>query len=268
MRTNKYQFMRPDEIRAAQKEKSIVYMPIGPLEWHGPAMPFGTDPLAAERAVEMIADKVGGIALPTLYIGTERERSPEIVEAMGFEDRNLYIIGQDVPTHDLHSFYFREEIFSLYIREYLRILVDQGFKMIVIINGHGATNQIAVLNRLKAEFEGEYDVHILNLMALAGPDDTEHLESHATKVETSIQMYLNEDNVDLSKLPPLTEKLRNSDWGINSNSTFNLCPTPDHTIEDSVDPRHATAEYGRRCVEAGVAKAIEVIESEWAKISK
>ncbi|MGN0388200.1 MAG: creatininase family protein [Suilimivivens sp.] len=59
MRTIRYEYMRPQEILDAQAEKSIIYLPVGPLEWHSPAMPFGTDPLAAEASARKAAERTG-----------------------------------------------------------------------------------------------------------------------------------------------------------------------------------------------------------------
>ena len=56
-----------------------------PLEWHGPAMPYGTDPLAAWHAAILSAQQTGGVVLPLLYAGTERERSPKLLSDAGFE---------------------------------------------------------------------------------------------------------------------------------------------------------------------------------------
>ena len=50
MRTVRLELMRPDEICQVLSEKSIAYLPVGPLEWHGPAMPYGTDAMAAYTA--------------------------------------------------------------------------------------------------------------------------------------------------------------------------------------------------------------------------
>ena len=267
MRTNRYEFMRPQEILDAQKEKSIVYLPIGPLEWHGPAMPFGTDPLAAEVSARMIVERTGGVVLPTLYVGTERERDAQTLDAMGFAP-DEYVIGQDVPKATLPSFYLREEIFSLIIREYLRILVKQNYKLIVILNGHGAANQNEVLQRLCAEFTNETDSTVVATMAVAVSSDLCALEGHASKAETSVQIYLDADNVDLSQLPPKSVKLKNSDWGINSCSSYNGHPNADKTVEDEVDPRNADVEYGRKCIELGVDKVVDEVNELWIKIKK
>lgn len=49
MRTVQLELLRPGEILAERERCSIVYLPVGPLEWHGPAMPYGTDALLAQR---------------------------------------------------------------------------------------------------------------------------------------------------------------------------------------------------------------------------
>ena len=40
-----YELMRPSEILEAKERCSLIYLPIGPLEWHGPHLPFGVDPI-------------------------------------------------------------------------------------------------------------------------------------------------------------------------------------------------------------------------------
>ena len=49
MREVRLQWLRPDEVVAERERVPIVYLPIGPLEWHGPHLPLGTDPLQAEH---------------------------------------------------------------------------------------------------------------------------------------------------------------------------------------------------------------------------
>lgn len=264
MRTVRYEFLRPQEILDAQKEKSIVYLPLGPLEWHGPAMPFGTDPLAIEAAARKIAERAGGVVLPTLYAGTERERDPELLDAMGFAT-DQYIVGQDFPKNSLPSFYMREEVFSLVVREYLRMLVNQKYKLIVILNGHGATNQCNVLDRLAVEFTNETDSKVVVMMA--NPEDgSMAFEGHATKAEHAVQMYLDEDNVDLSQLPKKPERLKNCDWGIDGGNTYRLQPNADKTVEDECDPRDATAEIGREFFEKGVDVAVARVNRIWKEV--
>lgn len=259
LRTRKYEEMRPGEIMTAMSERSLVYLSLGPLEWHGPAMPYGTDPVAAYECAIRAAEVTGGVVLPPIYAGTERERDTDTLKAMGFNG-DEYVVGQDFPKNCLPSLYMREEVFSLVVREYLRMLVASGFKYIVIVNGHGATNQKDVLARLACEFSNETDSKVTVIMAIGSSGEDDHLEGHATRYEHAVQMYLNGDNVDLSKLPPKDVKLKNCDWGITSASAYALCPNEDSTVEPECDPRNATAQQGETAMKNSVDILVEAVE--------
>jgi creatinine amidohydrolase len=264
MSTVRYEFLRPHEIIEEKERKSIVYLPVAPLEWHGPAMPYGTDPLAAEAVTRAAAIRTGGVVMPTLYVGTERERSPEILEAKGFEDTSQYIVGMDVPKNSMKSFYTKEDMFGVIVREFLRMLVMQGYKLIVIVNGHGAKGQIDTLNRLAIEFTNETDSHVMVGFPVASSYFKDPDFGHGTILETSIQMYLNPENVDLKQFPSKPEKLKNTDWGIADSCTFSLHPNKDKTIIS--DPRDATAERGERYVVAAVNELVIQVEGKWKDI--
>ena len=261
MRTREIQNLRPEEVLAEKAHRSIVYLPLGPLEWHGPAMPLGTDPMAAQAAALAAAQVTGGVVMPTLYCGTERERPPEMLEAMGFEDTSQYLIGQDFPCNSMKSFYTKEDVFSLVVREYLRLLVEQGYKLIVLVNGHGAWGQQYQLKRLAVEFSNETASRVMIGIGLDRLDENDEDMGHATRTETAVQMALCEENVDLSRLPPKPQKLKNCEWGIDDACTFALHPNADKTV--IWDPRDATAELGRRYLEKGTRKLIEMVREEW-----
>ena len=74
--TLQFAHARPDEILAAREVCGILWLPVGQLEWHGPHLPFGVDPLNAESTALACAREMGGLVLPTLFCGTERERPP------------------------------------------------------------------------------------------------------------------------------------------------------------------------------------------------
>lgn len=66
MSTVRFELLRPKEILDEKRRCSIVYLPIGPLEWHGPHMALGMDPLNAEAVSRRVAETVGGVVMPTL----------------------------------------------------------------------------------------------------------------------------------------------------------------------------------------------------------
>ena len=156
MRTVQLERLRPGEILAERTRCPIVYLPLGPLEWHGPAMPFGTDPLMAQELARRAALRTGGVVMPTLFLGTERERPAQILKDKGFADaESMYVVGMDVPKNSVKSYYAREDLFAVTVREHLRLLVQQAYKLIVIVNGHGAWGQREQLDRLAIEFSNE-----------------------------------------------------------------------------------------------------------------
>ena len=245
MRTVQMEYLRPDEIQAERVRRSIVYLPVGPLEWHGPAMPYGTDPLVAQELARRAAVQTGGVVMPTLFVGTERERSPQILRDKGFDHADsMYVIGMDVPKNSMKSFYAREDMFALMIREHLRLLVQQQYRLIVIVNGHGALGQRDTLDRLAVEFTNETPAKVIvGFPTIAREGETVDF-GHACCAETSLMRYLHEHCVDLGLYPPREVKLRYTDWGIADDCVFTGNPSADKCVQ--FDPRDATAELGSR----------------------
>jgi creatinine amidohydrolase len=246
MRTVRFELLRPQEIVAERERCPVVYVPVGPLEWHSLHMPVGTDALNAGAVAQRIAERVGGVVLPILYWGTERERSRDVARDLGF-DREDHIVGMDFPNHVLKSLYCPEEILALLVRELLKELVALEYKLIAIVNGHGATNHVQTLQRLSIEFTACSPARVLHTIACPTGGDFAFGFGHADVAETSAMMALYPESVDLSELPTLPGPLRISEWGIVDESTFRGRPTPDHTLRREADPRlHASSELGQR----------------------
>lgn len=266
IRTVRFEHLRPDEILDEKERRSIVYLPIGPLEWHGPAMPYGTDLLMAEYVAIETAKKVGGVVLPPLAIGTERERSPETLDAMGFEDTSQYIVGQDFPLNSMKSLYFKEDIFCIILRSYLDLLVRQSYQLIVIVNAHGAENQAGALGRICREYSSETDAKVIYAPAFAMPDGVTEEIGHGNCAECSIAMCLTEEDVDLSLYPEDVGRLKSNEWGINDLYTYMLKPNEDKTVQG--DPRTATKEKGDRYLGCAVEEAVKTVNEAYATIGQ
>ena len=265
MRTVQLEYLRPGEILAEKERFSVVYLPIGPLEWHGPAMPYGTDPLMAQEIARAAARITGGVVMPTLFVGTERERPAYILEAKGFEDpENLYVWGMDVPKNPMKSFYAREDMFAIIVREHLRLLVQQGYKLIVIVNGHGAWGQKGTLERLAVEFSNETPSKVVVSM----PDVLEEGETadfgHGTLLETAILRGLYVEHVDLDALPPRDVPLKYTDYGIADDMVFEGKRTPGDCVQ--FDPRDATVEMGLKYVATAINHLVDFVNDAYAKL--
>jgi creatinine amidohydrolase len=256
--------LRPDQILARMAGSSLAFLPVGPLEWHGPHLPLGTDPLIALGVAERVARATGGVVLPPFFWGTERERAPRQLRSLGFPgSEGEYVVGMDFPANSLKSLYVREEFFGLLVREMLDRLVWQGFRVIAVVNGHGAPNHVAVLDRLAAEFTAAGPAQVLSLFAWAkdGQDYPENGGGHATADEVSRMLFLHQSLVDLSALPPLPQPLRNLDWAIVDGPSFCGRPTSDFTVRAEEDPRiNASPERGEASLDETVRYLITRVE--------
>lgn len=241
--------LRPAQLAARLKEFPAVYVPFGPLEWHGPHLPYGMDPLNAENVARLACEATGGLLWPTQYWGTERERRPEQLASLGFP-ADRFIVGMDFPKHLLPSMYCPEEVLAVLVREILREIAALGGKAAVLVNGHGAENHMAVFQRLEREFNNTNPLRVLFRMAL--PKDKSFGScGHAEEMETSILLHLHPDNVDLKTLPPHPEPLRYGDYGIVDGPGFDGGGGPGATLLASADPRtKASAPRGKQIVEA------------------
>jgi len=254
MRTVRFELLRPSEIIAEKERFPVAFQPLGPLEWHGPHLPYGTDPLHAETVAQRTAQAIGGVVMPTLYWGSERERSPKALQDLGFEG-DEWIIGMDFPANSMKSLYSMEDVFALVIRERLALVIAQGYKLIVLVNGHGATNHLATLDRLAKEYTGLTSAHVI----LTTPFDPVAVAAggvgHADAIETSLMLALYPDSVDIPALPPLPDPLHNIDFGIVDGATFAGDPTPDYTLRPDSDPRrNSSAEQGNAALDADVIR--------------
>ena len=63
------EFLLPHEVDAALAARSVVYLPLGSVEFHSAHLPIGLDGLNAHGVCLRAAARSGGIVLPTLYYG-------------------------------------------------------------------------------------------------------------------------------------------------------------------------------------------------------
>src|SRR5690606_16269315 len=111
--------MTSEEARRAAEADTVVLIPAGAFEQHGPALPLGTDLVRAEGVVERVAARLDGRAVigPALPVGV----SPHHLAFPG-------TLSLSVDT------------FRAVLREYLAGLSAQGWRRILVVTGHGGNN--------------------------------------------------------------------------------------------------------------------------------
>lgn len=238
----RYEFLRPSEIIEIRDHTPIAYVPLGPLEWHAPHLPIGTDMLHAYALALETARETGGVVLPPLPLGTETVLEPDRVRDRGFKGDEK-IIGMDFPDLPLPSLYVEDSAFGVIVHEVIRALKRQLFKVIVVVNGHGGKYHLITLNRIVAEESEPGKVIVLHGFHL---DRGENKGGHAEKWETGLMLALYGDSVDLNALPEPPAPLKNTEFGILDLPTCRGEPTSDFTVRLEQDPRFASEEQGRK----------------------
>ena len=180
-----------DMIKEAAEKDTLVLLPIGILEQHGPHLPINTDNVIAYdiavRVAERIKNKLPVMVLPCVwagYHGAELEKMPGSIRV---KQRTLYY----------------------YVYDICESLVRNGFKKIAMINGHGQNP--AILQMVCRDIANEFDVNIIltYAMNLIGKKEGLNIKTspeggaggHAGELETSLMLALRGELVDMSKAP-------------------------------------------------------------------
>ncbi len=114
---------------------STVLVPFGSLEPHG-VIPNGTDNLAPEAMARAIAERVDALIAPTLNYGMTASMK-------------AFPGAVSIP----------EDAYAPFAEAVLRNLADQGFRNIIVLNGHGGNT--AVLNAVSVRVANAAKIRIL-----------------------------------------------------------------------------------------------------------
>jgi creatinine amidohydrolase len=232
------------------------------MEWHGPHLPLGTDALVAHHLALRVAGVVGGLVMPALFAGTDALRPPEEgaqgLGALGFQG-NERIMGMDFPGFPVKSLYFEESVLGITVREFVRRLKAEPYRLIVLVNFHGAGNHGRTLDRIALEETDEPRVRVIRPTLAGRPRRPGVDPGHAEKWETEIVMALEEQHVRLDALPPLDVPLPYPQFGIVEGRAFAGNPPPDFILSRNADPRFADRDEGITLVEEVVAHIAQIV---------
>jgi len=228
------------EVNAIPRE-TLVLVPTGSLEQHGPHLPLFTDSLlvthVAEAVERQLVDKV--LLTPTLWLGAS---------------------GHHLKFPGTLSASF--ETFEGAIQNVVESLLPHGFHRFFILNGHGGNtdSNSTALRRLKEKNRSctfghsGYFAYADSVIAetLTGP--TKHIR-HACEAEASMMLHA---------FPDLVRKDKLRDDG--------LAPIPSirglvHMFDEITEEgslgyaTHATAEKGKILIDAAIAGAVKELSA-------
>jgi len=160
--------MFPFKFKEALKNKPIAYLPIGSLEWHGHHNALGLDSLKAWKILELVAQKIGGIVFPPLFLGLDTY--PDL-------DINKY------PNKAYDCYHLDDNLLKGVLESYFKRMINIGFKAIFVLAGHYTNSKIASSVAEKIENQD------IKIIVGKEPDFVENQQGdHAGKWETSLLM--------------------------------------------------------------------------------
>lgn len=174
--------------------RSVLVLPIGSMEQHGPHLPLDTDAILAERLADAITARFGEAfdlwQLPPLPLGLSREH------AWTAGTLSLSITGMTAFLREL-------------AREIARSLPARN---LMIVNGHGGNR--GLLEVLGYELKDDFGLNVcaLHTGALMSPVPAVGLpEIHAGKDETSLMLALAPDRVRRERIAGPTRSVSDAE---------------------------------------------------------
>jgi len=247
-----YEDLSGPEIATNISPSSILLLPVGAVEQHGPHLPLSVDHVIAHETATALVDECGDRLdvwqLPTISISKSNEHA--------WSPGTLYLSAETLMAM---------------LRDIGRSISATGAERLVLLNGHGGntTHLETALRELRLEFGLKTFLMHPMIPPAHGGHSAEHemgMGIHGGLDETSVFMHLRPNEVHLDKagrrVPEVLDQNDHVKFGGSVSfgwlsNDFN----PDGYIGD---PTGATAEHGRQLFEQSIttlSKAMEEIRT-------
>ncbi len=170
--------LRPQQIKTALAERSLIYLPLGTIEWHCHHLPVGLDGLTAHGLCLAAAEKTGGLVWPVLYYGTGGGHAAFPWTVM-------------MPE--------RVEIEAL-LTQTVRRLGEMGVQEVLLFSGHFADEQLQMIDEMAQDWNAKCSLPMVKAFAVNRADVPSFPPDHAGLFETTLLDGLSEGLIDLPSL--------------------------------------------------------------------
>jgi creatinine amidohydrolase len=171
--------LSPQQIDARLARRSVAYLPLGSLEFHGPHLPIGLDALTAYGICLAAAERSGGVVLPAMHqaVGGEHTRYPWTLMSRSAE-----------PIEVL-------------LAETLQRLDELGVQRFVLLSGHFADEQRDLVERVASAWNAAAPSSWAIARTLGQAPNPPVAPDHAGRFESLLLQALHPELVDVSRLP-------------------------------------------------------------------
>jgi creatinine amidohydrolase len=243
------------KIKEHIENQSLLILPVGTTEEHGPHLPVDTDARIAEAYGESLARALEP-ELPVLVMDTVR-----------------YGYSMGIMRNWPGTIVVRSRVFMDMIFDICRSALDMGFSKLAVLDCHGHhSGPLNTVSRELCDACGKA-IAVISPAALSRDEFNAIRKSaqggaiHADEWETSLALHISPEVVDMSAAPGSSDAMRyHSEFVAGDNflgkqkvvwSTWYL-----QRSETGVygDPTHASAETGRAILDAAVANGARFLQ--------
>jgi len=253
--------MTVKEIREALKSVTTVLLPMGCTEQHGYHLPLSTDTLTAEYVAHKVAAKTGCIVAPAVPYTFSGGELPGTV---------------NIST----------QILGLYVRDICRSFAEMGFKRVVLVLGHGGSENLRDIKeslkmflRLEKAYK-RFNINVIGIWSIS-PTWLKSMQEHnyhADIIETSMILHIKPMLVNKkyildkpsvhNELIADPDKYQVSDCETNTKDLFEgFCRIPHISQRSDIkvgvmgNPKGANAKLGKKVLDEAVDNLTKYIKT-------
>lgn len=247
--------MTVEDFRNVLKKTRTAILPLGVTEQHGYHLPLCTDTYDACETAKLVSARTGAVVAPALPYSFSGGGLPGTINVS-------------------------PQVMSLMVLEIINSIVQNGFKNIIILLGHGGSeNFLALKDALHIFLRNNR--HLKDVVIAFAPvwefgnwkKAFQAGDFHAGNIETSIMMYLGPDMVRtrriMTDVPRLLKLQRENPDNYQMVETLHPSPLvvprirqrPDIKVGVMGNPKLASAKFGRKIIRDAVNGIVRLIRS-------
>ena len=242
-RTRRLADLRAPEIGGALGERSIVVLPLGAVEQHGPHLPFSTDLIVAQAVADAVVDRFGDEHDLWLLPPLAFTRSTEHAWSAGtvwLSATTMLAVLSDIG----------------------RSLATAGVRKLAFVNGHGGNTSLLNVACRELRLAHGFETFLLHPFlppdhgggARGAPAGELGMGIHAGHDETSMLLHLRPDLVDMALAVTTMPRRLAENRHVRFGGSVSFGWLSNDFGADGVigDPSGATAEHGAAMFEAAI----------------
>lgn len=192
-----YSHLTPNALKERIDKCPVGYLPLGTLEWHCYHLPIGTDAIESYDLFQLVAEELGGVVFPPLFLGPDITQNIDGKDYYGMELFGTIGATKPYPIQELPGscYWVPNDVFKSIIDCIAHNAARIGIKILV---GTGHCPSSDLFASMAEEIKKKYNITLLT--PDMGNPETVFVPDHAARIETSNIMYFRPELVHMENL--------------------------------------------------------------------